>query len=811
MFGLAKQAAHMAQRQISERSKSQNNSSNGSSPDKQNDISSHGRSPHRTMTLLRSSSKLSDVDDIGSNFDKVSSNRTLSASSDEVSSSVSSGCTGEAGLQIYVKDGHVRLGYCYDCNLREIHPNVFCPSSLQNVKKVGGGGSGVAVFCGTHPELGPLVMKHGGFKDLTELFALATIAEELRKRGESTRCKDSAKLMQDCLPSFQMIYISPHHIFLKKNQDYWTRLKKLVRIGNLLKFNTLEEIASSKRVSLSEDTQFLTPGMSIRIYERPTQNSPRDLCDTLDITLDDDSLRRKPSLSFALCHESIHFLRSCTIELVGASNYSLLKQIYNELLPIMTDNYFKFTLAQERIGGPNAKTGNQWLYEKKLSGKLLQNLVTQFCEVVHNLQNLTLPKEQDVVDQIRAEMQRLENKKSKARADDVSSVADQFCGNAIKKNFHPTKGRLRFFRQVCQDFREHNLILTAEEEIPAKHLGNMMLSDALMSDTFVNASTEPTLLQPNENFWRNLLARAVDNRKSMSSNALKRVWNSGLADAGIHNLFVSENDIYFFDLGEPTMQSIPGFMTKFLFSFFHTLGMQEDAHGEWIRRFVVQGPRLALTPETDDLLNEAYNAFEVALNGIIDNVFDGDQALRWLLLQYVTLQLLSDAAFCLQKWEIKGGGGPRHGNHNTGLEKWLWRALWDCYVAFDINTADSWLRFDVENPQFRESLETVRCSMRESIRISDAEAWQHLHTSSYTTSDTSCASPSPHMVHMDDVSLRDLTLSTYKSKRSDSVESIVDGILYEEDEGENEDFLSSDDDSAIAAPVGIHLQYGEGG
>jgi hypothetical protein len=259
---------------------------------------------------------------------------------------------------------------------------------------------------------------------------------------------------------------------------------------------------------------------------------------------------------------------------------------------------------------------------------------------------------------------------------------------------------------------------------------------------------------------------------------------------------------------------MPGFMTKFLFSFFHTLGMQEDDNGEWVRRFVVEGPKLALTPETKDLLNDAYNAFEVALDGVIDNLFDGDQVLRWLLLQYVTLQLLSDAAFCVQRWEVKGGGRPRHGNHNVGLEKWLWRALWDCYVAFDINTADSWFRFDVENPQFRESLETVRCSMRDSIRVSDLEALREFRRSSFavsdisplhgTTSVTSNSSPLSPYMHMDDVSLRDLTLSTYKSKRSDSTESIVDGVLYEE---EDEDDLSSDDDSAIAAPTGDHQHH----
>lgn len=57
-----------------------------------------------------------------------------------------------------------------------------------------------------------------------------------------------------------------------------------------------------------------------------------------------------------------------------------------------------------------------------------------------------------------------------------------------------------------------------------------------------------------------------------------------------------------------------------------------------------------------------------------------------LLVKYTILQIWSDASFCLQKWQIKGGGAPSYGegNHNCGLEKWLWRALWDIYVAADV-------------------------------------------------------------------------------------------------------------------------------
>lgn len=38
-------------------------------------------------------------------------------------------------------------------------------------------------------------------------------------------------------------------------------------------------------------------------------------------------------------------------------------------------------------------------------------------------------------------------------------------------------------------------------------------------------------------------------------------------------------------------------------------------------------------------------------------------------------------------------------NHQEELEKWLWRALWDIYVACDINNRSSLKRFQVKDPE----------------------------------------------------------------------------------------------------------------
>lgn len=173
-------------------------------------------------------------------------------------------------------------------------------------------------------------------------------------------------------------------------------------------------------------------------------------------------------------------------------------------------------------------------------------------------------------------------------------------------------------------------------------------------------------------------------------------------------MFLTEDSIWLFDLGPPQLYSAPAFLTKFLFSFFHTLGMEEcpDDSDSWVRRFIHNDMtgKLVPTADTTKLLAKAYEAFEVTLDRLIYELFDRDESLRWLLIQYVTLQLMSDASFCLQRWTIKGGGRTRDANHQKGIEKWLWRALWDMYVAFDINTNETWTRLYVEHPSTRESV-----------------------------------------------------------------------------------------------------------
>lgn len=603
-------------------------------------------------------------------------------------------------------DEQLQLALNRDCNFWDIHPHVYAPKNLRNVRLLGGGGSGVSVFAGEHPKLGNLVMKHGGYKDLGELFALATIAEELKRRGEITGNEQASINMQRRLPDFKMIYISPYHV-MAREQEVYNHVTGLMRSWSF--FNDLDNstalqgsnhtlnssILNSPTCRRRLGFRFSQPkkvGLSIRLFEGDS--------DAFTCQLDTDS--RPQSLELILPKGQTDIQDATTISVRGDA-YQSLHGIVTELLPMMNEKLFKFTLAQKTIGGKEPKTGNQWLYEGGLKGDVLDNLITQFIQVIRHLQSLTLPEEIDVVQMIRDEVTLFEEDPRQLRASDISPIADAFVGHCVIKNFHPVKGRGLFLRTIGEKFRHGSLVLTDEEIIPAKHLGNLLKNGALMSETFANAPMEPTVIQMQTHFWRNILHRAVEDRSDISPTALNRIWTCGLTDAGIHNLFVSETDLYLFDLGEPQLQSVPGFLTKFLFSFFHTLGMEEgEEDNTWVRRFDVRESKLCLTDETMELLPASYDAFEICLNRIVDEVLDGDTHIRWLLLQYVTMQLLSDAAFCLQRWEIKGGGVIRDHNHQKSLEKWLWRAIWDIYVAFDINTQTSWSRFDVVHPHHRQ-------------------------------------------------------------------------------------------------------------
>jgi len=370
------------------------------------------------------------------------------------------------------------------------------------------------------------------------------------------------------------------------------------------------------------------------------------------------------------------------------NGYDVLKDLVTELKALQRERLWKFTLGQKTIGGKSPRTVSSLLAAGLLHGELLETLVTEFLKVIDDLQRLTTEAEADAMDEIQKDLVQIEETRQlegEFLANELSSVTDSFCGNNITKNWHPEKGRFVRLREMGEHFRSRELILTPAEELPARHLGALLRAGSNLTDVYEADPANHTTFRPEIGWWQTLVEYAVVGVRSQA--ARRRIWNCGLSDSGIHNLFLSDDRLWLFDLGEPSLQSLPGFLTKFLFSFFHTLGMEDDGSGGWVNRFV-PGDKLSLTKETEALLPMAYDAFETTLDRFSDELFNGDDTVRGLLISYVSSQLFSDTSFCLERWSIQGGGKSRESNHHLRLEKWLWRALWDVYVAFDINTMD---------------------------------------------------------------------------------------------------------------------------
>jgi hypothetical protein len=579
-----------------------------------------------------------------------------------------------------------RTEFVPDEHLDDVHPNAYGPATLRDLSCLGGGGSGVRVFRGFDPQLGSLVMKHGGHKDTKELFALTTIAQELQKRNNPV----AAKYMQSRIPEFRMIYISPNHI-RDTPKELWKLLSKVMYAiihtydyGDDFVYtdHSVHSIGSESSIASSNSSG--ENGTSehekqILLFASSTEDKVGMAVhhNRLEMVLGCDKIIRKDR-ERALCYGT------------PGDGFPCFKRFVSKLIPFQEKRLMKFTLGQKTIGGPGVRTGFSYLAKGELHGELLETLIREYVHVIRNLQQLTLPQEEDTVEQVRKEVARIE-KDVFARPVDISDQANAFVGFSIKKNYHPNMGRFFLLRRLGKEFRSKSVILTKEEKLPARLLGISLRTGAVMSDVFDSAPNITMALdfksrdgsRDKYDTWRALLRDAVSLKGSA---ALKCIWSCGIADGGLHNLFLSSDKIWFFDLGEPTLQPLPAFLTKLLFSFLHSLGMVDDeVNGGWVNRFV-PGDKLKLTRETKMLVPKAYDALKVTMDRIIEELFDGEEEVRGLLINYSTLQLLSDAAFCLHCWTVKGGGRPQGSNHNRNLEKWLWRALWDIYIANDLNT-----------------------------------------------------------------------------------------------------------------------------
>mmetsp|Transcript_2909 Transcript_2909/g.6232 ORF Transcript_2909/g.6232 Transcript_2909/m.6232 type:complete len:767 (+) Transcript_2909:136-2436(+) len=682
-------------------------------------------------------------------------------------------------------DSGLLLTFVPDMALETIHPHAHGPAglggnpsrrpSLADAHLLLGGGSGATVFSGTIPHygLGSVVMKHGGPKETAEHIALATIEEELRVRadllcssgeagggdntdtsgGKSTSIDphDAAEFFRSRIPNFKFVYISPSHC-RDRGAELWATLRNAFLMCKFARrADWWEPLEGKDNVSAGIFLAGKKTERLVRVFasgsdrgnDEPEDHGPRVVVSNgyVDFVLGPDA-------------ELISTPTDTTPAVIRfgqkTRGYNNLYALSQHLRQIQKSRMWKFTQGQSMIGGPSPRTASSLLCKGRLNvydDRLLSLLTDEFILCIRNLQALTMPDERNAIDDVKTELALLEadfattkgnassddGSESKAlTAADVTKRTDMFVGFAIRKNFHPTEGRLARLRKAGDRFRacfeaacsdesaenggddeekagheeEKRYALKEEEEMPAFFLGKLLQKGALLEDVFDSPDTDGDSLKihtaldivSGNCLWLDLIRRAVSVE---SDSARTCLWNCGLADAGLHNLFLDDERLWLFDLGEPAVQPVPAFLTKFLMSYFHAFGMEDvdedkssgDVEAEtgkaavpqWVRRFAVDENkhRLHLTTDTANVIPKVYDAFQYTVDRMIESLFDGEEAVRDLVVRYVVLQILSDCAFCVDRWTSKGGGSKSVGNHHTDLHKWLWRALWDLYIASD--------------------------------------------------------------------------------------------------------------------------------
>lgn len=586
------------------------------------------------------------------------------------------------GIMVWLHpDGTVTVETPLDRHYPMIHPNCYAPADLTQVYLMHGGGSGTAVFHGHSDRIGSIVMKHGNARDTREVFSLVTIRQELVRRG--AKFPEAAEYMRARIPEFVMVYLSPYHV-RNRGSEMWTTLRgSVVGSGSIL-LSPTSPLTSTQRLPANSTSQSRADFRRIR---RDSLSKFQDVRGSRNISILPSP--RGDDFAFDVSFKSVElFVPGLCQDGSISDGVETLQKIGFRLARAQDVNGWKVTLAQKQIGGENAENGAHILTSGKLNGELLDRLVDEFTQVMRDLQQLTLPEEREraSLESVRKEIAALRERPDPTQ---VSKELDSFVGSAIVKNYKPGTGRFAKLREIGGHFRSvstnPDFFLADDEELPAKLLGSILEVGANPFKFFTDPPSRHFALDAMEGRWLEILEHAAS---LDSPSTTDRIWTCGLTDAGLHNTFLSnERGLELFDLGEPKLVPQPAFLTKFLMSFFHTLGMEDkdekSSSGEWVHRFhVVGGDRLTLTDETKRKIPYIYEAYKTASEHFIKDIFDGDQRVRPLLVKYVVLQLLSDASFCLEKWEIKGGGTERYGDRvYVSIAKWLWRSLWDLFMA----------------------------------------------------------------------------------------------------------------------------------
>lgn len=448
-------------------------------------------------------------------------------------------------LRLDSNSGNAFLEAVEDHHAPTIHPNCYIPDSFSKLRFLQGGGSGAAVFAGSHPVLNNCVMKHASCKDTREVLSLAEIGNELKRRDPI-----AAKYLRERIPEFAFFYVSPFHV-----RDRSKELCATMRHDTCQKLMLRQDSSTDRpdESDSSEEDEQTENGFSMRKRSNHVGQVKRNL-----------QLHRGEPLGLETFFTKVMFhIPSCTDEGLIPDGHEFLSRFVDHLEAAQQDNYWKITVGQKAIGGPTSNNGAFVLTSGRLKGALLEKTIEEYTTVLRNLRALTLPEEKNILQQVRDEVQQLEQI---GNVESISKACDQFVGSAIRKNFHPFKGRFAIMREIGENIRDGSLVFTQRETVPAEILGRLLEKGNSLSSIFSHSPRFPCALDKVEGSWLDLLQTATSFEDTVLTD---RIWTCGLTDAGLHNAFIClKRGLELFDLGKPQLVPEPAFLTKFLMSLY---------------------------------------------------------------------------------------------------------------------------------------------------------------------------------------------------------------------------------------------------
>eukprot|EP00929_Paragymnodinium_shiwhaense_P009663 TRINITY_DN113916_c0_g1_i1.p1 TRINITY_DN113916_c0_g1~~TRINITY_DN113916_c0_g1_i1.p1 ORF type:complete len:723 (+),score=210.83 TRINITY_DN113916_c0_g1_i1:51-2219(+) len=386
------------------------------------------------------------------------------------------------------------------------------------------------------------------------------------------------------------------------------------------------------------------------------------------------------------------------------NGYNALKNLMFGLVETQKTYALKFAVGRTKVGDAHAKSAGRMLSEGELNADSpgLSALVSSYMEVIKDLQALTSKKEKKLPRSINGDIAGLKTREEFLA---VMPETDAYSGHNINKNYDPNTGRLPFADVFGSELRAGMICVSQSELKPAVYLAHLLQMDTslemifskLAGKTALNVYSEPNVLQ-------GMLRQALE----VNGAGRDRMWNAGIGDGSIHNVILStaSKKIWFYDMGKPYIVSGPAFAAKFLSSFFIDIGMEAGDGGVWLNRFhepkgtyktVLQPPSepLNLTAKGELALMRANASFSQALSTFTKDVFGDESAVCELMVRYVILDILSDASFVLARWKQKKTGTDgslspcKLGGKLAKTDKecnaqWLWRALFNYYVASSV-------------------------------------------------------------------------------------------------------------------------------